>query len=133
MITREEVIEVCNKLGLVEYSAPLLSDYRPWKFSNSIFKNTGSATIVVLSTNPDDAVTGNRLYFYNKLKYTKEDGFCLNCEHKYNAYCTKDGKSYYDLYSKKTFETALKNVIKKIKITEMKMKLKNIQKDFSNK
>ena len=71
MITREEVIEVCNKLGLVEYTSPDLEDYRPWKFSSSLFKTPTSSTIVVLAKDPDDKVTGARLYFYDKLKYLK--------------------------------------------------------------
>lgn len=130
MITREEVIEVCNNLGLVEYSSPELEDYRPWKFSSSIFKSPSSATIVVLAKNPDDEITGHRLYFYNKLKYFKDDGFIMKCEDNFLAYCTKDGKDYAEIYNKKTFETAIKNIIKKVKATEMNLKLKNIQKDF---
>lgn len=130
MITREEIIEVCNNLGLVEYSSPELEDYRPWKFSSSLFKTQSSATIVVLAKNPDDEITGHRLYFYNKLKYFKDDGFIMNCEDKFLAYCTKDGKDYTEIYNKKTFETAIKNIIKKVKATEMNFKLKNIQKDF---
>ena len=130
MITREEVIEVCNKLGLVEYEAPDLEDYRPWKFSSSLFKTPSSSTIVVLSKNPDDKVIGDRLYFYNKLKYFKDDGFIMKCEDNFLAYCTKDGENYAEMYNKKTFETAIKNIIKKIKSTEVNLKLKNIQKDF---
>lgn len=130
MITRDEVIEVCNKLGLIEYSAPGLEDYRPWRFSNSIFKKPSASTIVLLSKNPHDKVTGTRLYFYNKLKYSKGAGFSMECEDLYNAYRTVDGKDYAELYNKKTFETALKNVIKKIKSTEVNLKLKDIQKDF---
>ncbi len=80
MITREEVIEICNKLGLVEYTAPELEDYRPWKFSSSLFKTPTSSTIVVLSKNPYDKITRNRLYFYHKLKYRKDVGFTINCE-----------------------------------------------------
>lgn len=49
MITREEVIEICNKLGLVEYTAHKLDDYILWRFPNSIFKTQTSATIVVLA------------------------------------------------------------------------------------
>ena len=130
MITREEVIEVCNNLGLVEYEAPELEDYRPWRFSSSIFKTQTSSTIVILSKNPDDEITGHRLYFYNKLKYFKDDGFIMKCEDNFLAYCTKDGKDYAEIYNKKTFETAIKNIIKKVKATEMNLKLKNIQKDF---
>ena len=130
MITREEIIEVCNNLGLVEYEAPELEYYRPWKFSSSIFKSPSSATIVVLAKNPDDEITGHRLYFYNKLKYFKDDGFIMNCEDNILAYCTKDGKNYAEIYNKESFETAIKNVIKKIKTTEMNLKLKNIKKDF---
>ena len=130
MITREEVIEVCNRLGLVEFEAPDLEDYRPWKFSSSIFKTQNFATIVVLAKNPDDEITGHRLYFYNKLKYFKDDGFIMKCDDNFLAYCTKDGKDYAEIYSKKTFETAIKNIIKKVKATEMKLKLKNIKKDF---
>lgn len=130
MITREEVIEVCNNLGLVEYSSPGLEDYRPWKFSSSIFKTQIFATIVVLAKNPDDEISGHRLYFYDKLKYFKDDGFIMKCENNFLAYCTKDGKDYAEIYSKKTFETAIKNIIKKVKATEMNLKLKNIQKDF---
>lgn len=130
MITREEVIEVCNNLGLVEYEATDLEDYRPWKFSSSIFKTQIFATIVVLAKNPDDEITGHRLYFYNKLKYFKDDGFIMKCEDNFLAYCTKDGKDYAEIYNKKTFETAIKNIIKKVKATEMKLKLKNIKKDF---
>lgn len=63
MITRDEIIEVCNKLGLVEYTAPELEDYRPWKFSSSLFKTQTYATIVVLAKNPNDKVTWSRLYF----------------------------------------------------------------------
>ena len=130
MITREEVIEVCNKLGLVEYEAPDLEDYRPWKFSSSLFKTPSSATIVVLSKNPHDKVIGPRLYFYNKLKYFKDDGFIMKCEDNFLAYCTKYGENYAEIYNKKTFETAIKNIIKKIKSTEANLKLKSIQKDF---
>ncbi len=130
MITREEIIEVCANLGLTEYSTLNLEDYRPWRFSNSIFKNPNAATIVVLSKNPHDKVTGPRLYFYDRLQYSKEEGFCMGCEDKYCAYCTKDGKDYAEMYNKKTFETAIRNVIKKIKETEMNLKLKSIQKDF---
>ena len=130
MITREEIIEVCNNLGLVEYEAPELKDYRPWRFSSSIFKTQTSSTIVILSKNPDDNVIGPRLYFYDKLKYSKEDGFFMNCEDNILAYCTKDGKNYVEIYNKESFETAIKNVIKKIKTTEMNIKLKNIKKDF---
>lgn len=130
MITREEVIEVCNKLGLVEYEAPDLEDYRPWKFSSSLFKTQTSATIVVLAKNPNDEVSGHRLYFYNKLKYFKDDGFIMKCEDNFLAYCTKYGKNYAEIYNKKTFETAIKNIIKKIKSTEVNLKLKNIHKDF---
>lgn len=130
MITREEVIEVCNRLGLVEYTSPDLEDYRPWRFSSSLFKTPTSSTIVVLAKDPDDKVTGHRLYFYDKLKYFKDDGFVMNCEDKICAYCSKDGKNYAEIYNKKTFETAIKNVIKKIKTTEVNLKLKNIKKDF---
>ena len=130
MITREEVIEVCNKLGLVEYEAPDLEDYRPWKFSSSLFKTPSSSTIVVLSKNPDDKVIGDRLYFYNKLKYFKDDGFIMKCEDNFLAYCTKDGENYAEMFNKESFETAIKNIIKKIKSTEVNLKLKNIQKDF---
>ena len=130
MITREEIIEVCTNLGLTEYSTLNLEDYRPWRFSNSIFKNPNAATIVVLSKNPQDKITGPRLYFYDKLRYSKEEGFCMGCEDKYCAFCTKDGKNYAELYNKKTFETAIRNVIKKIKETEINLKLKSIQKDF---
>ena len=130
MITREEVIEVCNKLGLVEYTSPDLEDYRPWRFSSSLFKTPTSSTIVVLAKDPDDKVTGHRLYFYDKLKYLKDDGFVMICEDKIYAYCTKDGKNYAEIYNKKTFETAIKNVIKKIKTTEVNLKLKNMKKDF---
>lgn len=130
MITRDEVIEVCNNLGLIEYKAHGLEDYRPWRFSNSIFKKSDAATIVVLPKNVDDALFGNRLYFYNKLKYSKKYGFCMNCEDICKAYCTKDGKNYAELYNKESFETAIKDIIKKIKTTEMNLKLKNIQKDF---
>lgn len=130
MITREEVIEVCNNLGLVEYESTDLEDYRPWKFLSSIFKTQIFATIVVLAKNPDDEITGHRLYFYDKLKYFKDDGFIMKCEDNFLAYCTKDGKDYAEIYNKKTFETAIKNIIKKVKATEMKLKLKNIKKDF---
>lgn len=130
MITREEVIEVCNKLGLVEYEAPDLEDYRPWKFSSSLFKTPSSSTIVVLSKNPDDKVIGDRLYFYNKLKYFKDDGFIMKCEDNFLAYCTKNGENYAEMFNKESFETAIKNIIKKIKSTEVNLKLKNIQKDF---
>lgn len=130
MITREEVIEICNKLGLVEYEAPDLEDYRPWKFSSSLFKTPSSATIVVLSKNPHDKVIGPRLYFYNKLKYFKDDGFVMNCEDKVCAYRSKSGKNYAEMYNKEYFETAIKNIIKKIKTTDVNLKLKNIQKDF---
>lgn len=130
MITREEIIEVCTNLGLVEYTTPELEDYRPWRFSNGIFKNPSAATIVVLSKNPHDKVTGHRLYFYDRLKYSKEDGFCMGCEDKVCAYCTKNGNDYAELYNKESFETAIKNVIKKIKTTEVNLKLKKIQKDF---
>ena len=129
MITREEVIEICNKLGLVEYTAPDLEDYRPWKFSSSLFKTPSSATIVVLSKNPHDKVIGPRLYFYDILDHN-EDGFIMNCEDKVCAYRSKSGKNYAEIYNKKTFETAIKNIIKKIKSTEVNLKLKNIQKDF---
>lgn len=129
MITREEVIEVCNKLGLVEYEAPDLEDYRPWKFSSSLFKTPSSATIVVLAKNTNDEVSGHRLYFYDRLDHN-EDGFVMNCEDKVCAYCTKYGENYAEIYNKKTFETAIKNIIKKIKTTELNLKLKNIQKDF---
>lgn len=130
MITREEIIEVCNKFGLIEYNNHMMEDYRPWRFSNGIFKNQSASTIVVLAKNPNDKITGPRLYFYDRLKYSKEDGFCMDCEDKCRAYCTKDGKDYAEIYSKKSFETAIKNVIKKIKTTEMNFKLENIQKDF---
>lgn len=130
MITREEIIEVCTKLGLTEFSTLNLEDYRPWRFSNSIFKNPNASTIVILSKNPHDKVIGPRLYFYDKLKYLKDYGFCMNCEDKFCAYCTKDGKDYAEIYDKKTFETAIGNVIKKIKATEVNLKLKNIKKDF---
>lgn len=130
MITREEIIEVCNKLGLVEFSILNLEDYISWKFSSSIFKNPSASTIVVLSKNAHDKVTGHRLYFYNNLRYSKEEGFFMGCEDKYCAFCTKDGKNYAEIYNKKTFETAIGNVIKKIKTTEMNLKLKSIQKDF---
>lgn len=130
MITREEVIEICNKLGLVEYTAPELDDYIPWRFPNSIFKTQTSATIVVLAKNPNDEVSGHRLYFYNKLKYSKENGFTMSCEHKFLAYRSKSGKNYAEMYNKESFETAIKNIIKKIKTTELNLKLKNIHKDF---
>lgn len=130
MITREEVIEVCNKLGLVEYTSPELDDYRPWRFPNSIFKNPNASTVVVLAKDPNDKVIGPRLYFYDRIKYFKDDGFWMSCEDKVCAYCTKNGKNYAEIYNKESFETAIKNVIKKIKTTEMKLKLKKIQKDF---
>lgn len=129
MITREEVIEVCNKLGLVEYEAPDLEDYIPWRFPNSIFKTQTSATIVVLAKNPNDEVSGHRLYFYDRLNHN-EDGFVMNCEDKVCAYRSKSGKNYAEMYNKESFETAIKNIIKKIKTTELNLKLKNIQKDF---
>lgn len=130
MITREEIIDVCNKLGLVEYTAPELDDYRPWRLSNSIFKNSNAATIVVISKNPHDKISGTRLFFYNKLKCNKKEGFCMYPEVFDKAYCTKDGKDYAEMYNKKSFEIAIKNIIKKIKTTEINLKLKNIQKDF---
>lgn len=130
MITREEIIEVCNNFGLVEYSIPGLENYITWRFSSCIFKNSSASTIIVLSKNPHDKVIGPRLYFYDRLKYSKEEGFCMSCEDMFRAYCTKDGHDYAEKYNKKTFETAIKNVIKKIKTTEVNLKLKNIQKDF---
>jgi len=130
MITREEVIEVCNKLGLVEYEDPNIDDYRPWKFSSSLFKTPASSTVVVLAKNPHDKVIGPRLYFYDRLKYSKEDGFTMSCEDKVLAYCSKSGKKYAEMYNKESFETAIRNIIKKIKTTEVNLKLKNIQKDF---
>lgn len=130
MITREEIIEVCNKFGLIEYISPMMEDFRPWKFQNKIFKGPSDATVVVISKNNNDILTKDKLYFYDKLIYSKENGFSMECDDKFRAYCTKDGKDYAEIYSKKSFETALKNVIKKIKTTEMNLKLKNIQKDF---
>lgn len=130
MITREEIIEVCNKMGLVEFSILNLEDYISWQFPNRIFTSPSASTIVVLSKNAHDKVTGHRLYFYDKLRYSKEEGFCMGCEDKYCAFCTKDGKNYAEIYNKKTFETAIGNVIKKIKATDMNLKLKSIQKDF---
>lgn len=130
MITREEIIEVCNKFGLIEYISPMMEDFRPWKFQNKIFKDPSDATVVVISKNNNDILTKDKLYFYDKLIYSKENGFSMECDDKFRAYCTKDGKDYAEIYSKKSFETALKNVIKKIKTTEVNLKLKNIQKDF---
>lgn len=130
MITREEIIEVCNKFGLIEYISPMMEDFRPWKFQNKIFKGPSDATVVVISKNNNNILTKDKLYFYDKLIYSKENGFSMECDDKFRAYCTKDGKDYAEIYSKKSFETALKNVIKKIKTTEMNLKLKNIQKDF---
>ncbi len=130
MITREEVIEVCNNLGLVEYTDTELEDYRPWRYSSSIFNTPVSSTIVVLAKNPHDKITGHRLYLYDRLKYGKEYGFVMNCEDKFCAFCTKDGKDYAEMYNKESFETAIKNVIKKIKTTEVNLKLKKLQKDF---
>ena len=40
------------------------------------------------------------------------------------AYCTKDGKNYAEIYNKESFETAIKDIIKKIKETEVNLKLK---------
>lgn len=130
MITRDEVIEICNNLGLVEYSLPGLNNFRTWRFSSSIFKTPVSGTIVVLSKNPHDKISGPRLYFYDRLKYCKEEGFIMTCENYFYAYCSKEDKDYDEIYNKESFETAIKNVIKKIKTTEMNLKLKNIQKDF---
>ena len=130
MITREEIIEICNKFGLIEYNNPMMEDFRPWKFQNKIFKGPSDATVVVISKNNNDILTKDKLYFYDKLIYSKENGFSMECDDKFRAYCTKDGKDYAEIYSKKSFETALKNVIKKIKTTEVNLKLKNIQKDF---
>lgn len=130
MITRDEVIEVCNNLGLIEYKAHGLEDYRPWRLSNSIFKKSCASTIVVISKNPHAKISGPRLYFYSKLKYDEKDGFGMYPEVFDKAYCTKDGKNYAEIYNKESFETAIKDVIKKIKETEVNLKLKNIQKDF---
>lgn len=134
MITREEIIEVCNKLGLIEYHSPIMEDFRPWKLNNKIFKYPNDATIVVISKNNNDTLTKDKLYFYNKLKHSKELGYSMECDDMFNAYCTKDGHDYAKMYNKKTFETALRNVIKKIKKAEyntiVKRKLKNIQEDF---
>lgn len=129
MITREEVIEVCNNLGLVEYTAPELEDYRPLRFPNSIFKTQTSATIVVLAKNPNDEVSGHRLYFYDRLDHN-EDGFVMNCEDKVCAYRSKSGKNYAEMYNKESFETAIKNIIKKIKTTELNLKLKKYTERF---
>lgn len=129
MITREEIIEVCNKLGLVEYHT--LDDFRTWEVKNNIFKTRRHATVVVLSENPDDKITGNRLYFYNILKYnTRTDEFCMDCEDNFIAYRTKTGNNYIELYNKETFEKALVDIIKKIKNTEHDLKLQKIKKDF---
>ena len=130
MITRDEVIELCDKLGLVEYQAIELNDFRIWKFPNKIFSTQHDATIIVLSKDPYHELCGGRLYFYNKLKYNKTYGYSMTCENIHNAYCTKDGEEYSKLYDKKTFEKAIINVIKKIKKTEANLKLKNIMKDF---
>lgn len=130
MITREEIIEVCNKLGLIEYNSPMMKNFRPWKLQNKIFKGPSDATIVVISKNNNDILTKDKLYFYDKLIYSKENGFSMECNDKFRAYCTKDGKNYTEVYNKKSFETAIKNVIKKIKTTEVNLKLKNIQQDF---
>lgn len=54
----------------------------------------------------------------------------MSCEHKFLAYCAKNGKNYAEMYNKESFETAIKNIIKKIKTTEVNLKLKNIHKDF---
>ena len=54
----------------------------------------------------------------------------MSCEDKIYAYCSKSGKKYAEMYDKESFETAIRNVIKKIKTTEVNLKLKNIQKDF---
>ena len=130
MITREEIIEVCNKFGLIEYNSPMMEDFRPWILQNKIFKGPNDAIVVVISKNNNDILTKDKLYFYDKLIYSKENGFSMECDDKFRAYCTKDGKDYAEIYSKKSFETALKNVIKKIKTTEVNLKLKNIQQDF---
>lgn len=130
MITREEIIEVCNKFGLIEYNSPLMEDFRPWKLQNKIFKGPSDATVVVISKNNNDILTKDKLYFYNKLIYSKENGFSMECDDKFRAYCTKDGKDYAEKYNKKSFETAIKNVIKKIKATEVNLKLKKMKKDF---
>ena len=134
MITREEIIEVCNKLGLVEFHSPIMQDFRPWKYHNKIFKCSNDATVVVIPKDNNDALTKDKLYFYNKLKHSKVLGYSMECDDMFKAYCTKDGHDYAEKYNKKTFETALKNVIKKIKKAEyntnVKRKLKNIDKDF---
>ena len=131
MITREEVIDVCNKLGLVEIHNGILYDFRIWIFKNSIFPRQQNAGIVVLTQNPNEALSGNRLYFYDKLRYSNEDGgYNMESADKYKSYCTKDGKDYRELFNKKTFEKAVCNVIKKIKKKEMDLKLKRIMDDF---
>ena len=63
MITRAEIIEVCNKLGLIEYRSPMMDDFRPWRIQNKIFKCANDATVVVISKNPKHKYNGNRLYF----------------------------------------------------------------------
>lgn len=54
----------------------------------------------------------------------------MNCEDNVCAYRSKSGKNYAEMYNKESFETDIKNIIKKIKTTELNLKLKNIQKDF---
>ena len=131
MITREEVIDVCNKDGLVEIHSPILSDYRIWIFKNSIFSRQHNAAIVVLAQNPYEVISGNRLYFYDKLRYSSEDGgYNMESADKFKAYCTKKGIDYNVLFNKKTFEKAVCNVIKKIKKKEMDLKLARMMNDF---
>lgn len=131
MITREEVIDVCNRLGLVEIHSPLLSDFRLWIFKNSIFSRQHNAAVVVLAQNPYEVIIGNRLYFYDKLRYSIEDGgYKMESADELNAYRTKNGIDYAVLFNKKTFEKAVCNVIKKIKKKEMDLKLKRMMNDF---
>lgn len=131
MITRDEIIDVCNRLGLIEIHSPLLPDFRLWIFKNSIFSRQHNAAIVVLSQNPYEVISGNRLYFYDKLRLSPEDGgYNMESADQFNAYCTKKGIDYTELFNKKTFEKAICNVIKKIKKKEMDLKLARLMNDF---
>jgi Txe/YoeB family toxin of Txe-Axe toxin-antitoxin module len=128
MITREEIIELCDKFGLVEIDAD--EDYRYWTISSSLFNKQSKGIVIILSRDPFAEVINERLYFYDQLNKDIGNKYVLKSEDHYHSYLTLNGIPYMELFNKETLELAIKRIIRNIKKTEVYEKLKEIEKDF---
>lgn len=133
MITREEIIELCNKFGLVELHN-YDENYRFWSIKSPLFKNQEHGVMIILSRDPFANVIGKRFYFYDQLnkKFVENniESHILNSVDPHNSYISANGVPYMEFYNKESLEFAIKRLIRKIKKTEVNEKLNDLKEDF---